>query len=1711
MGAASPLSFRSVSPNRAARKLLISAGTVIALVGGLLVHTGLGAAPARADTAPDSAATAPTVAADSLPTTQINGVAWAQLIVGTTVFVGGEFTSARPAGAAAGTGEVVRNNLLAYDLTTGVLKASFNPNVNGAVRALVASPDGSRLYVGGAFTSIGGVARYRLAALNTSTGALVSSWSPQVNARVNALGINGSTVYAGGIFSSANGVARSKMAAFSTADGAVLPWAGNPTGGNVHALTVSPDGSKVVIGGGFTAYNGGSDPGYGMAATDASTGASLPWKVNSVVRNGGLNAAILSLTSSTDGVFGTGYVFNGAGNFEGAFRASWEDGTLIWLEDCHGDTYSAVPAQGVVYTTGHPHYCGNIGGFPQTDPWTYHRALTFGMPATGTITPDPHGYYNFAGNPHPDTLTFYPDINTGTYTGQGQGPWHVEANDDYVVYGGEFTIVNNKRQQGLARFATSDIAPNKEGPRLSGADFVPAVASFVAGSVRLSWPANYDRDNEHLSYEVLRDGVSVTTLVASSTVWNRPAIAWTDTGLTPGASHSYRLRVTDPFGNERIGNSVPVTVAESGTLSDYAETVLADARSYWPLGEASGTTAFDWASGTDATVGAGVSRGTAGAVLGGSTTASSFDGTTTGVATANTAEQASDTFTVEAWVKTESTKGGKIVGFGTSNTGTSSSYDRHVYMDNAGRIWFGVHPGSVRTVNSTTSYNDGQWHQVVATLGAAGMTLYVDGAKVAHRGDVTTGQAYSGYWRIGGDNLGGWTNRPTSNFIAADIDEVAVYDTSLTLAQVIDHYEASGRVSSAPQAPADPYGTAIYNAEPDLYWRLGEGSGTVAADSSRSASPGRYSGTVTQGASGLVGRTHDTAAAFNGGVVSSTVQVTDPRVYSLEAWFSTTTNQGGKIIGFGDAQTGLSGNYDRHVYLQDDGRLVFGTWTGTANTITTDTAYNDGKRHHVVAVQSATGMRLYVDGGIVGTHPQTAAQPYAGYWRVGGDPTWGSSSPYFAGTIDEVAVYSRDIGAPVIRNHHTTGTGGEPANTSPMASFTAAADQLSVTVDGSASADADGTITGYDWSWGDGETTTGRTSSHTYAAAGDYPVTLTVTDNAGATHAATRTVTVAAAENQPPTADFTVTPSGLQVAVDGAASADPDGSIAEVAWAFGDGGTATGATATHTYSVAGDYPITVTVTDDDGATATATKTVTVAAAPGGTAYATDAFERTVAGGLGAASPGGAWTVTGSTGNYSVSQGEARLRAAAAGATVAATLPDVSATDTEVRVNLALQQAATGSGAYLSVLGRKVGNDDYRARVKLTATGAVQLQLLRGGTSLRASTIPGLDYATGDKLNLVMQTTGTAPTTLSAKVWKVGTTEPTGWQVTTTDSTAALQKAGAIGLSLYLGGSATTVPVTMAIDDLWAGQATASPPPPPPANVAPTAAFTATASGLTAVLDAATSSDPDGTIAGYAWTFGDGGEASGAQASHEYEAPGDYPVTLTITDDDGATASATQSVTVSAPPEGGDLAGDAFERAVATGLGTADVGGAWTTTGAAGNYTVAQGAATLRSPKAGATATARLLGVTSTSTDVRVGVSVQQPATGTGTYLALLGRTVENDDYRARVRLNADGTVILQLLRGGTALRSFPVPGVTPAVGDQLTLRLQVTGTAPTSLRAKVWATGQSEPSAWQVETTDTTPALQGPGGLGISLYIGGTATNAPATARFDDLVAGVLP
>ena len=158
----------------------------------------------------------------------------------------------------------------------------------------------------------------------------------------------------------------------------------------------------------------------------------------------------------------------------------------------------------------------------------------------------------------------------------------------------------------------------------------------------------------------------------------------------------------------------------------------------------------------------------------------------------------------------------------------------------------------------------------------------------------------------------------------------------------------------------------------------------------------------------------------------------------------------------------------------------------------------------------------------------------------------------------------------------------------------------SISFDGSGSSDSDGSIAGYQWDFGDNSTGSGVMPTHVYASAGTFDVTLTVTDDGGATDTQTTTATITA-QPLPPIADAGgpySTIVGSPVSFDGNGSSDPDGSIVTYAWSFGDGGTAVGAAPTHTYSVDGSFTVTLTVTDSDGLTSSDTASASVSPAGG---------------------------------------------------------------------------------------------------------------------------------------------------------------------------------------------------------------------------------------------------------------------------------------------------------------------------------------------------------------------------------------------------------------------------------------------------------------------------------------------------------------------------------
>ncbi len=179
----------------------------------------------------------------------------------------------------------------------------------------------------------------------------------------------------------------------------------------------------------------------------------------------------------------------------------------------------------------------------------------------------------------------------------------------------------------------------------------------------------------------------------------------------------------------------------------------------------------------------------------------------------------------------------------------------------------------------------------------------------------------------------------------------------------------------------------------------------------------------------------------------------------------------------------------------------------------------------------------------------------------------------------------------------TVGVTAPAANQPPTALGTVSCSQNVCTFDGRGSTDENRASLAYSWNHGDGRTGTGGLRTHTYARAGTFTPTLTVTDEYGLVSTTTLpAVTIAEPpDNVAPTAVIT-TPTcvGLTCSFSGATSSDPNtGDTISYAWSFGDGGSSTSSAPSRTYAAEGSYTVTLTVTDGWGRAATTSRTVTV--------------------------------------------------------------------------------------------------------------------------------------------------------------------------------------------------------------------------------------------------------------------------------------------------------------------------------------------------------------------------------------------------------------------------------------------------------------------------------------------------------------------------------------
>jgi signal peptidase I len=225
----------------------------------------------------------------------------------------------------------------------------------------------------------------------------------------------------------------------------------------------------------------------------------------------------------------------------------------------------------------------------------------------------------------------------------------------------------------------------------------------------------------------------------------------------------------------------------------YQTAVLADSPYlYWRLQEKTGTTAADTSgNGRAGTISNAPTLGQSSPI-----TAEPIDvafGTgTNGYLTSTPKANVLSTFSVEAWVKTTSTSGGRLIGFGDGAAGSlSTKTDCQLYLAPNGKVELGLSNTAKTAIASASAVNNGAWHHIVGTYSlASGAKLYVDGALSASA-TGTTPAAFMGYWRAGAESLSGWPSNPSSTYLTGTIDEVAVYPTVLAAARISAHYAAA--------------------------------------------------------------------------------------------------------------------------------------------------------------------------------------------------------------------------------------------------------------------------------------------------------------------------------------------------------------------------------------------------------------------------------------------------------------------------------------------------------------------------------------------------------------------------------------------------------------------------------------------------------------------------------------------------------------------------------------------------------------------------------------------------------------------------------------------------------------------------------------------------------------------------------------------------------
>jgi PKD repeat protein len=1241
---------------------LIAVAVVALGLPALGVSAAQAAVTPQTDPLPNQHTLVPSTPRTNTPTIN-NGEIWDIEVIGNRVFIAGSFTSIVNNTANNKT-SYNQKYLASYNIDTGLVDTSFRPTFNGGVAAVEASTDGTKLFVGGSFNTVNGVAEQKVASLNLTTGAPLSTFnfSKSTNNAVTALAASNSTLYVGGRFTRINGVLESGLAAVNTSTGVVdTTFTNTITGGvgvngalDVQQLKLTHDESKLLVLHTGRQIDGQDRMGVGIISTQ--TKQLLPWHSSlwsdNIARVGGVIRVYAMDVSPDDSYF---VVTAGSGGdappiSDTAVALPVNGGAdptnvqPLWISRNFDSVYSVAITEDAVYIGGHFQFNDSptadvpypgltnvgygtgqgLGGYALGDQVVRRDHLGALDPANGRALEWDPGSNSFEGN---KALLATP---RGLFSGgdakiQGGVKTGDVAFFDYNSVPADGTTTTTITAPIMGRvvpagtpFSIQGAATSPQGVKKVSVQVKDTSTGQWLQSNGTTWGKSYaftaTLDSSPAATKTRNWSLNLN--IASAHVIT--VTAWT-TGINNGTDVTKATKKIETFnysdqaptanvtGPSGIQSSTSFTV--TGTASDdhgvnSMTLYFRDANNNYLQPDGSAAPIFNTFRVTPDVIGATAATWSYGVTL-------PYEGVWTVGASANDTSGQSSLRDATRDITVNSNAVAPIVSIGQPVAMTPPFSVPNVV----------VQPGSPITFSGTAS-DDGNLHEVDIylsnsttreNLGADG-TWGVGITSGAHRiSPVDIGKPSYNWSYTTPFNL----TPGTYSFIVGAVDEDGLTTSS-------SNY---GRLTVVAQVPGDlpptvtlsPTGT-IVQTTPGL--TLGgtanddKGVSSVKATVFNSDT-GQYlqaNGTL----SSTYTKLNATVTPGTGNAVTWSLPVTLPASgsYSVQAFAIDSATQ---------QNTSTPGTTATYKYYPNDAAPTFDATlgqpvSGSAFTdgviVATGRAIDDISIASVgVGIVNSAGQYMNSSGGFTSTTPSFRTAFLNSPGSAGSNFSY--TTPVIPDGTYTVIVQGTDNHGQISAQRISTGvTVTHPANVAPVANATVSCQQNVCSFNGQGTTDDDTSTLTYSWNFGTGQGTgSGTVPKHTYTVAGTFSVVLTVKDYWGLTSTFTLPVTIGIpAGNVAPAPVFATNCIALSCATSSAGTADPNtGDTIAYSWNFGDGSAAvSGTNPTHVYATPGTYTVTLTTTDGWGAAASVAHTVTMTE-PAGNAAPTVAFTTTCTG------------------------------------------------------------------------------------------------------------------------------------------------------------------------------------------------------------------------------------------------------------------------------------------------------------------------------------------------------------------------------------------------------------------------------------------------------------------------------------------------------------------